>query len=141
METLEQFILNHWVLWLALAVVLIVIFINEVLMQQKRAKELTPTQAVNAINHDDAVVFDLRDKEAFRAGHIIDSIRVDVDELSQKRMEKYKTKPVILVCARGVQAASVASKLKEQGFENTMVLSGGMSAWVSANLPVDKGKS
>ena len=140
MGQLGQFITNHWGLWLALIAILALIFINEFLSQKKRAKELSPATAVDKINHDNAIVIDLRDPDAFRAGHIIDAIRASADEFNQQRMEKYKTKPIILVCARGLQSATLASKLREQGFTEPMVLAGGLAAWQEASLPLVKGK-
>lgn len=141
MVQLGQFIINHWELWLTLIVILLLIFINELLTQKKRAKELSPTAAVIKINHDDAVVIDLRDQEAFRAGHIIDAIRHSADDFNSQRMDKYKTKPLILVCARGLQSTALAAKLREQGFSEPMVLAGGIAAWQAASLPMVKSKS
>ncbi|WP_028388145.1 rhodanese-like domain-containing protein [Legionella fairfieldensis] len=141
MGQLGQFIINHWALWLALVGILVFIFINESLAQRKRAKELSPQAAVNLINHDNAVVVDLRETEAFRKGHIIDAILATPDDFSAQRMDKYKAKPLILVCARGLQSASLAAKLKEQGFLQLFVLAGGIAAWQAAELPLVKGKS
>lgn len=140
MGQLEQFILNHWTLCLALVVILIFIFINELLMQKNRAKSVSPAAAIELINHENAVVMDMRDPETFRAGHIIDAICSPADDFNEKRMEKYKTKPVILVCARGIQAAALATKLRTQGFTQPMVLAGGIAAWQAAGLPLVKGK-
>jgi rhodanese-related sulfurtransferase len=140
MGQLQQFITNHWELWLALVAILIAIFINEFLSQKKRAKELSPAAAVDMINHENAVVIDLRDPELFRAGHIIGAICTPTDDFGQKRMEKYKTKPLILVCPRGLQSIAMATKLRAEGFTQPMVLSGGITAWQAANLPLVKGK-
>lgn len=141
MEQLGQFIINHWGLWVALIIILLLILINEHLNQKKKAKELPPSSVVEKMNHDDATVIDLRDDESFRAGHIIGAIRANADDFQQKRMDKFKTKPFILVCARGIQSSTLASKLRAQGFEQPMVLSGGMTAWVSDNFPIVKGKN
>lgn len=138
MGQLGQFISNHWLLWVALVIILILIFIYELISQKKKAKELSPAAAVDAINNLDAVVIDLRDAEAYRAGHIINSIRASVEDFSQKKMEKYKNKPLILVCARGLQSSSLATKLREQGYTQPMVLSGGIASWTGANLPLVK---
>src|SRR5262245_52865240 len=107
MGHLGQFITNHWGLWLALVIVLVFIFINELLMQRKKAKEISPKAAVNLINNDNAVVIDLREADVFRKGHIIDAIKATPDDFTQQRMDKYKTKPIILVCARGLQSAQL----------------------------------
>jgi rhodanese-related sulfurtransferase len=140
MGQLGQFIINHWVLWSLLVIVLILIYINELLTQKKRAKELSPQAAVNLINHDNATVIDLRDADTFSKGHIIDAIRTSAEDFTQQRMAKYKEKPIILVCAKGLQSAPLATKLKQQGFTQPMVLAGGMAAWQAADLPMIKGK-
>lgn len=140
MGQLGQFITNHWGLWLALVGVLALIYINELLSQKKRAKELSAVAAVEMINHENAMVIDLREQEIFRAGHIIDAIRASADNFSEQRMEKYKKKPLILVCAKGLQSTALAMKLRELGFEQPMVLAGGIAAWQEAGLPLVKGK-
>lgn len=38
MEHLGQFIINHWQLWLALIVILLLTFINELITQKKKRK-------------------------------------------------------------------------------------------------------
>lgn len=139
-EQLGHFIINHWALCSALAVVLLFIFVNELLTQKNRAKSLSPSAAIRMINHENAIVVDLRDPETFRTGHIIDAVCSPADDFAQKRMEKYKTKPIILVCARGIQSATVATKLRNQGFTQPMVLAGGIAAWQAASLPLVKGK-
>lgn len=140
MGQLGQFIINHWQLWLALVIVLLLLFINEFLAQKKRAKELTPQAAVNLINHDNAVIIDLRDSDSFRKGHIIDAIQATTDDFEQQKMDRYKTNTLLLVCARGLQSATLATKLREQGFSQPMVLAGGITAWQAADLPLVKGK-
>ncbi|CDZ76880.1 Thiosulfate sulfurtransferase GlpE [Legionella massiliensis] len=140
MGQLGQFIINHWTLWVAFVVVLLLIYVNELITQRKRAAELSPQAAVNLINNENALVIDLRDAESFRAGHIIDAIRASAEDFTQQRMDKYKDKALIFVCPRGLQSAPLATKLKQQGFKQAMVISGGITAWQNAELPLVKGK-
>ena len=86
MGQLGQFITNHWELWLALVVVLLFIFINELLSQKKRAKELSPAAVIEMMNHENAIVIDLRDSATFRAGHIIDAKLATADDFKQQRV-------------------------------------------------------
>ncbi|RUR21961.1 rhodanese-like domain-containing protein [Legionella qingyii] len=139
MEHLGQFIINHWQLWLALIVVLLLTFINELITQKKKAKELTPQAAVDLINHESAVVIDLRDKEAFKQGHIIDAINARSEDFEQQKMDKYKNTPIILIASRAIEAQTLASKIRAQGYQ-PHVLSGGIAAWQNAELPLVKGK-
>ncbi len=140
MEHLSQFITNHWQLWLCLIVILLLIFIYEFITMKKKAKQLSPQAAVDLINHEDAVVIDIRDKENYKNGHIIDSINANVDDFDQPKMNKYKNKPLILVCAKGIQTQSLAAKISTLGYQ-PLVLAGGFAAWVEADLPIVKGKN
>lgn len=139
MEQIGQFIMNHWQLWLAFVVVILLIFINEILSQKKKAKELSPQSLVDLMNNENAIVIDLRDKESFKNGHIINSINASPDEFEQQKMTKYKNKSIILVCARGQQSSAVAVKIRNQGYQ-PLVLGGGILAWQNADLPLVKGK-
>ena len=58
------------------------------------------------INNENALVIDLRDRESFKKGHIIDSINATAEDFEQPKMNKYKNKTIILVCARGLQSPS-----------------------------------
>jgi rhodanese-related sulfurtransferase len=140
MAQFSQFIMNHWGLCLGLIVILILLFINELMAKKNQASEISPQAAVALINSDDAVVFDLRDVESFRKGHIINAIRANADEFSQPKMASYKDKTLILVCARGLQSQTLAATLRGLQFSNPLVLAGGMSAWQGADLPLVKGK-
>jgi rhodanese-related sulfurtransferase len=137
MANLSQFIMNHWLLWLAFIGILALTLINELMTQKKKAKELNPQSAVDMINNNNAVVIDLRDKESFKKGHIIDSINAAAEDFEQAKMNKYKNKAIILVCARGLQSPAVAAKIRLQGYE-PMVLGGGIAAWQTADLPLIK---
>jgi rhodanese-related sulfurtransferase len=140
MSQFMQFVANHWVLWLALVVVLIAVFIYEVKAQQQQGAGVSPQGAVGLINHESAIVIDVRNQDAFRQGHIIDSISSSANLLEDKKMNKYKSKSVILVCANGTHSGQLAPKLKGDGFTHVTVLRGGINAWKEAQLPLVKGK-
>ena len=126
--------MNHWSLWLALIAVLFFIFINELLTQKKKAKQLSPQSAVDKINNEGAIIIDMRDSESFKNGHIIDSIHATAEDFEQPKMKKYKNKTIILVCAKGLHSPALATKLRTQGYD-PLVLSGGIAAWQNADLP------
>lgn len=139
MEQLSQFVIHHWELCAALVAILLLILINELISQKKAILSLSTQSAVEKINRDDATVFDIRNQELFSAGHIINAIRVSSNDFDQPRLQKYKAKPIIIVCAKGIEAQALGNKLKSQGFINTMVLAGGLAAWQAAGLPLIKG--
>ena len=137
-QQIMQFLVNHWALCLAFVGIIAIILINELVTKKQSPKTLSPSAAVEYINHEQAVVIDLRDKELFRSGHIIGALCLTTEELP--RLVKYKTSPLILVCLRGLQSTTLALKLRKEGFTQAMVLNGGMNAWQAAGLPMVKGK-
>ena len=139
MEQINQFISNHWALCAAFITILALIYINELISQKRSAKSLSPQATVEKMNHESAVVIDLRDQDAFSTGHIINAVRATASDFDLPRMNKYKAKPVILVCPRGLLSQTLAPKLKLNGFTNIMVLDGGITAWQTAGLPLVKG--
>lgn len=140
MQQIEAFIINHWDLWLALIIILFLIFINERLTQKKRPPMLSAAGLVELMNQQDAVVVDIRDKELFHAGHIINAIRASAEDFETERMKQYQDKPIVLVCTKGLQAESLALTLRNKGYKNIMVLNGGMNTWSQASMPLVKGK-
>lgn len=139
MDKMTQFISNHLALSLAFIGVLLLVVINELLSGKKKASELSPQNAVNLINHENAVVVDLRDKENFNKGHIIEAVNAKEEDFSTPKMNKYKNKKIILICGNGLQSSTTAAKLRTQGYE-PYVLGGGITAWKNADLPLVKSK-
>ena len=62
----------------------------------------------------------------------------DLQKANFSALEKYKDKPIIVVCAMGMSAKKVAGNLSKDGFQQVSVLKGGMASWQNANLPVSK---
>jgi rhodanese-related sulfurtransferase len=132
----DQYLLSG--LWVALVVMLVYSYISPMLSKTKRVNN---HEATLLINKEDAVVLDIRSAKDFKAGHIIDSRQLKPEEIREgnfAKLEKHKEQPIIVVCAMGNLAVGTASKLAKAGFNKVYVLSGGMSAWQGASLPVSK---
>jgi rhodanese-related sulfurtransferase len=102
--------------------------------------EVGPTEAVTLINRKDAVVLDVRDDGEFAGGHITNARHVPEKQLvdRMKELEKLKNKPVIVSCASGRRATTVADTLRKQGFTDVVALRGGIGAWLQAGMPLEK---
>ena len=103
-------------------------------------QEVGPAEAVQLINRRDAVVLDVRDVAEFKSGHITNARHVPEAELESrsKELEKVKSKPIIVSCARGNRSAGVAGRLRKLGFNEVFSLRGGLTAWQQANMPLEK---
>ena len=51
---------------------------------------------------------------------------------------KNKTLPLILVCRTGARSARAVAMAKKLGYDNAQSMAGGLKAWQTANLPVEK---
>jgi len=142
MELFFEFVRNHWELWSAFALIIILLLINEWLNKGKGQQKLSPAQAVNLINKENAQVVDLRDMENFRQGHIIGAKHIPREELANKInvLTKFKNTPLILTCAQGQFSTLAATLLRKHEFTQIYILNGGIAAWQNADLPLEKGR-
>ena len=96
-------------------------------------------EATRLINQD-ALVLDVREDKEFAAGHIPKARHIPLGALANRlgELEKFKTKPIVVNCRSGQRSARACGILKKHGFEKAVNLTGGIMAWESANLPVEK---
>lgn len=139
MQDILLFMQQHWALTTALVIVLTALFIIELIKIKQSTNRLTPAEATQLINHQNAVVVDIRLQDAFLAGHILDAISVPLRELEEntKKLDKHKQHPIIVVCATGTESPRAATLLTKHGFK-THLLAGGIQAWRRAEMPLIK---
>ncbi|WP_310566536.1 rhodanese-like domain-containing protein [Hydrogenophaga sp.] len=104
------------------------------------AGSLNASEAVQLINREKANVVDVCGPDEFAAGHVSGAKNVPLGDLEAKlgSVVKNKTAPLILVCASGTRSRRAVAIAKKLGYENAHSLTGGMGAWRSASLPVEK---
>jgi rhodanese-related sulfurtransferase len=100
-------------------------------------------EAVQLMNRRDALVVDLRDKEAYAAGHVPNSRNIPLAELDKRlrEIEKFKSRPVVLSALSDARSAAACSTLRKNGFSEVFTLRGGVRAWAEASLPLEKEKA
>ena len=110
------------------------------LIQSAAGGGLSAAQVVHMINREKAVVVDVCEAEEFAAGHVVGAKNLPLNELEDKLagVVKNKTLPLILVCQSGARSARALAIAKKLGYEQAQSLSGGLGAWRSANLPLEK---
>lgn len=141
MEQLIAFASNNGMLsavWVALVVMIIV---TTVKMKLSPVKQISTQDLTLLMNREDGVALDIRKEKEFKAGHILDALNIPSEKVSENgfaNLEKYKGKPIIVVCAAGMSAVQIANNLHKGGFTRVSVLKGGMNSWTGAGLPVAK---
>jgi rhodanese-related sulfurtransferase len=134
---LVEFIGHHWVLVLALVGILGLLIYDLLAGSQG---SLEPLEAVDLINHQDAVVVDVRPAADFTKGHIINAINIPMNGFAKQIgvLEKHRERPIVLNCRSGAQSSQACRQLRKQGFATVYNLRGGILAWESASLPVTR---
>ena len=135
---LIPFVQQHFLLCLAFAVALFYVLHLEN-KDKAGGRGLSCEQAVDLMNHQQALVLDVRARADFDQGHIVRAVNIELDVLSDnlKKIQKYHQKPVVIVDAIGRQAAYKARlALKRLGFAKAQVLAGGMAAWRKGEMPI-----
>lgn len=97
-----------------------------------------PAKATELINHQSAVVVDVRPMADFSKGHIINSKNIPLGSLKKQlnELDKFKDTPIIVSCRSGNQSRLGCRQLKQAGFQQVFNLSGGIMNWQNSNLPV-----
>lgn len=95
-----------------------------------------------AMQKQGVLLLDVREQDEYAAVHAPDSTLIPLGKLSSRlaEIQKYKDKPVAVVCRSGRRSAQAVELLRNAGFAQAVNVEGGMNAWESAGLPVIKGK-
>ena len=136
-EQIFEFIGNHYILVGIFVVLLVGFVINE---GKQGGAAISPSNLVNLVNKEGAVILDIRDGKEYGIGHIAGAINIPLSSFDSRagELDAYKEKPVVLVCKMGQHAGTIGRKLKANGFEHVRRLSGGMAEWTGSNMPVVK---
>ena len=134
-----SFFVENWMLF-AVALASGGMLMFPILTSGGGADGLNPGEVVQLMNREKAVVVDVCSAEEFAAGHVVGARNVPLGELEAKLTGAVKNKatPLVLVCASGARSRRAVAMAKKLGYENARSLTGGMGAWRSANLPVEK---
>lgn len=137
-DQLFEFIENHPLLAGAFLIVLLAWLAFEA--KRGSASGVSTSEATTLINREDGVVVDIRESNEFKAGHIAGAKNVPQARLKERlsQLEKFKDKPVIVVCKQGQTAAAAVTELSQAGFSRVYKLKGGMAQWQADSLPVVK---
>ena len=139
MQRLLEYIGHHPYLAGATLLAAIAVVAFELRARVQAFAALSSVQAVRLINQG-ALVIDLRSKELYDAGHIVDARNVPAAEIESQAdtLKKWRDKNVITYCDSGAEGAGAARALMKLGFAKVFNLQGGLSAWVKDNLPLTK---
>jgi len=91
----------------------------------------------------DFLLLDVREKDAYEAGHIPGAKHLPRGQLELRVNGDLPdpTRRILVVCELGLISTLAAATLRELGFLHATALDGGMKAWREGNLPTRQGSS
>ena len=137
MEQFFSFLGDHPILVGTFLLLLFLFFRNE----RTRAGATVGTQElVRLVNKENAVVLDVRERNEFMEGHIVDALNIPYTSLESRldEISQHKEKPIVIACKMGQHSGAAGTLLQKNGFTNVTRLTGGYAEWRAQNLPVVK---
>jgi rhodanese-related sulfurtransferase len=137
MEQFFSFLGNHPILVGTFLLLLFLFFRNE----RTRAGATVGTQElVRLVNKENAVVLDVRERNEFMEGHIVDALNIPYTSLESRldEISQHKETPIVIACKMGQHSGAAGTLLQKNGFTNVTRLTGGYAEWRAQNLPVVK---
>ena len=101
MSELKTFVISHGLLFFCMFLLTVMILFIELIRTRRSGFYLTPAAAVQMLNHNNAVIIDVRPADVFRQGHIVGAISMLDARANPNKLEKYKGRPIIFVCENG----------------------------------------
>lgn len=129
-----EFLVQQWILAAALMVSIAMLIFHE---SRKSGPSLTPQQAILVVNGEEGVFVDLRDAAEFRKAHIVNAVNIPATKLPDRmvELEKFKDRPVVVLCKMGQQSGAAGKQLKAAGYTKVYKMTGGMMEWSNLQLP------
>lgn len=83
-------------------------------------------------------VLDVREDWEFRRGRVPGAVSIPLGQLSGRVVDLARDKPYAVICESGSRSRVATDFLLGQGFEGTVSVRGGTSAWARAGRPIEK---
>jgi rhodanese-related sulfurtransferase len=99
---------------------------------------LHPVQAAELLNEGRAVLVDVREAHEFAEQRASGAVSRPLSALGRERLDSEPGKAVIFTCLSGLRTSMNAARLAASVQGACYVLTGGLSAWSKAGLPVER---
>lgn len=131
MERIIEFASNHYIYVIALAVVTYMLIQEIMDAVLNKFGAISPLLAVTKMDSGNAVIVDVREPDDYAKGHIEGAISIPLGLVKDKlpNLDKNKKDTILVVCQNGTRSASAGKTLTKAGFEQVLVITGGMQAW------------
>lgn len=100
-------------------------------------EQVKPERAADLLKSGAYKLLDVRGEDEYREHHIPGALHIPLGQVLDHLPELERQQPLIVQCGGGVRSQMIISLLQARGFKNLLNLSGGITAWRKAGLPVE----
>ncbi|MDD3877763.1 MAG: rhodanese-like domain-containing protein [Bacteroidales bacterium] len=111
--------------------------------QIEGVRHISPSDAFESANNNEAVIIDVRESDAVKSENIIlDNVLYHPMSVISNRLSYIsKEQCIILMCSEGTNSTKLVDFLKKQGYPDVINMDGGLEQWKSLGLPTQKSMS
>ncbi len=81
-------------------------------------------------------LLDVREEHEFRSGHVPGAVHVPLKKLADRVPKLKRDRPYAVICDSGNRSQSATNLLLDQGFEGTVSVKGGTTAWANSGRAI-----
>ncbi len=120
--------------------ILIILITVQISCAQKDDTAIPVEKFQEEISKPDVILLDVRTKEEYDAGHLINSINLDYhgENFATQLDSLDKSKQYEVYCRSGKRSGESVKLMQEKGFKNVHHLEGGILEWMRKEKPVTK---
>jgi hydroxyacylglutathione hydrolase len=111
---------------------------EEACLPVARLKSMTVDELHRSLGGNDAPLpIDVRFGDEWKSGHVPGALHVELGDLPEHVDGLPRDRSYAALCAGGVRAATAASILEREGFQDVSLVVGGTEAWRNAGHPLE----
>ncbi len=104
-------------------------------------KTISPQDLHLQMQKQTVAVFDVNSAQSWMKAHVPGALNLDPENYGIGDLPPDKESDLVFYCSNPMcrKAPNAARRAKKMGYQNTKVLSAGITGWIAAKLPVEAG--
>ena len=129
-----EFIANNIILFIALVVLVFLIFNLETKSLFGKVQKLSCDELTKLLNNSKITLIDFRTAEEFNSGHIVTAKNLSLDDI--EKLDTKSENPFVAYADTDSDALKAALKFSKLGIQQVFYLEGGIKSWIENNMPL-----
>ena len=105
-------------------------------------KTISPRDLQRLIRGKLVTTIDVNSRQSWLSAHVPGAMNLDPVNYTESDLSPDKQSPLVFYCSNPMcrKAPNAARRAKKMGYENTRVMSAGISGWQAKKLPIELGE-